>query len=43
MRKPIFIIVLAIAGIGAALLFAKPKVPSMGNKTVVVELFTSQG
>ena len=38
---------LLLVAIGAAaialLLFAKPKTPSMGNKTVVVELFTSQG
>jgi len=41
MRKFLFII--AIVGIASALLFAEPKTPAMGNRTVVVELFTSQG
>jgi hypothetical protein len=40
--KKLFIIVPAIAA-ASLLLFAQPKPPSMGNRTVVVELFTSQG
>lgn len=38
--------ILSIAAIIAAatlLLVAQPSAPAMGNKTVVVELFTSQG
>lgn len=41
MRK--FIVVIAIAAAALLLLFAQPKPPAMGNRTVVVELFTSQG
>lgn len=41
MRKWIaFSIALVAAGM---LLVAQPKPPAMGNRTVVVELFTSQG
>lgn len=41
MRRVLF---LSLATIGAALLLvAEPKPPAMGNKTVVIELFTSQG
>ena len=41
MRKIVFIT--AIVAAASLLLVAQPKVPAMGNKTVVVELFTSQG
>ena len=41
MRK--FLLITAIVAGATALLIAKPKTPAMGNKTVVVELFTSQG
>lgn len=40
MRK--FIVVIAIAA-ATLLIVAQPKPPAMGNRTVVVELFTSQG
>jgi hypothetical protein len=40
MRK--FIVLIAISA-AALLIVAQPKPPAMGNRTVVVELFTSQG
>jgi hypothetical protein len=40
MRK--FIVAIAIAA-AALLIVAQPRPPAMGNRTVVVELFTSQG
>lgn len=41
MRKWIVLTTLVIAA--AVLLAAQPKPPAMGNKTVIIELFTSQG
>jgi hypothetical protein len=41
MRK--FIVVMIAIAAAALLLIAQPKPPAMGNRTVVVELFTSQG
>ena len=41
MRKWVVVTIALIAA--GVLLVAQPKSPAMGNKTVVVELFTSQG
>ena len=40
---PKWIVVMIAIAAAAVLLVAQPKHPAMGNKTVVVELFTSQG
>jgi len=40
---PKWIVVMVAIAAAAVLLVAQPKPPAMGNKTVVVELFTSQG
>jgi hypothetical protein len=37
------ILIVAVIAAGSFLLIAQPKPPVLGNKVVVVELFTSQG